>query len=424
MQIIFWLLILLALVFLSAFFSCSETGMMSVNHYKVRHAAKKGNKAAKRVLTLLKRPDRLLSVILIGNTLANILASSVATMLAVKYFGEMGLVIVTAVLSIVILIFGETLPKTLAAMYAKKVSYAVSFALNVILTIFSPIVFIINTAGNSILKLFGIDVAKHTMDKLSIDELETIVQEATKDLAASPRNMMLRMLSMDDVVVEDIMVARADIHGIDVEKDWDKVVEQIMLCPNSNAPVYNDNIDNVLGILDVRRALVRIIAGDLNKEELLTMLSDVYFIPEATGIDKQLLYFQQRQHSIGFVVDEYGEILGLLTIKDILEEIVGEFEKDREAEQYMLVTNADGSYDVDASIAVRELFRVTEWNLPLEKAATLSGLIIEYLQYIPRCPMCVKIAGYPMEILVYNENTIEQVRVWPLLYRETTKRED
>ncbi len=397
---------------------------MSVNHYKIRHAAKNGDQAAKRVLALLKRPDRLLGVILIGNTVANILASSVATMLAVKYLGEFGLVLVTAALSIVILIFGETLPKTLAAMYPKKVSYAVSFSLNLILTILSPIVFIINISSNSILKLFGISVEKHTVDKLSVDELETVVQEATKDLAASPRNMMLRMLSMDDVVVEDIMVARADIHGIDVEKDWDKVIEQIMLCPNTNVPVYNENIDNVLGILNVRRALVRIIAGDLNKEELLTMLSDVYFIPEATGIDKQLLYFQKQQHSLGFVVDEYGEILGLLTIKDILEEIVGEFEKDHDAEKYMLETNSDGSYDVDASISVRELVRVTEWHLPLEHAATLSGLIIEYLQYIPHHPICVNIAGYPMEILVYNENTIEQVRIWPLLYRETTKRED
>ena len=418
---LFWLLLLFVLICISAFFSSSETGMMSVNKYKVRHASKEGNKAARRVLNLLQRPDRLLGMILIGNTVANILATSVATMLAVKLFGELGLVYVTIVLSIVILVFAETMPKTIAAIYSEKLAYAVSMVLVTLLRIFSPLVAIVNWAANSVMLLMGIDASKRKKDSLSVDELETVVHDATQGLDKAPRNMLLRMLSLEDVVVEDVMIPRADIVGLDISLPWNDVLKHIKTSTNIYLPVYVENINDVLGMLRVHKALHAIVDDKFSIDLLQDMLEPAYFIPETTPIDKQLMQFQQKQQRIGLVVDEYGEVMGLITIKDILEEIVGEFSDEDSEDDFKVDASPDGSYTVDAGIYVRELHRITEWNLPLDGAATLSGLIIEYLQYIPKYPMCVKLAGYPMEILAFDENTIEEVRVWPRLYRESVK---
>ncbi len=409
----FLMILLVVLVVLSAFFSCAETGMMAINRYRLRHLARKGNIRAERTMKLLKRPDRLLGVILIGNTFANISASSLATIIAVHYFGEVSVIFATILLTFIILIFGETAPKTFAAIHPRRVAFATSLPLKVLLFILYPFVWLVNVIANGLLRLFGVRVSGRVMDTLTSDELRTVVREATGKVSSSYQHMLLRILNLGQMTVEDIMIPRNAIHGIDIADPWDKILVQLTTSEHAYMPLYRESIDHLLGMLTMRRVMVEFTKSDLSKDKLVALVSDVYFIPEVTLLHHQILNFQRESKAVGLVVDEYGDIQGLATLQDILEEIVGEVSADLDITARLVQKQSDGSYLVDGRINVRDLNRITDWRLPIEGPKTLSGLIVEYLETIPTTGLALRLAGYPMEIVKMSGNTVRSVRVWP-----------
>src|SRR3990167_3170261 len=409
---------LIVLIILSAFFSGSETGMMSLNRYRLHHRARKGDKKSAEVAALLERPDRLLGVILIGNTFANILSSAIATLIAVHYFGEAGIVVVTILLTLTILIFGETTPKTLAALYPERVAYPAAGPLRILLKILHPLVWLSNTVANAILRLFRVKVTKQKFDPLSTEEIRTLVYEASSKISVNYQTLLLRILDLETVVVEDVMVPRNEIYGINLDDHWDSIMQQIITSHHTHLPVYRDSIENIQGIIDLRNLFMDLSAGTLTKAKLLTLLDPAYLVPEATAVNVQLLNFQQNHIYIGMVIDEYGDIKGLINLKDILEEIVGEFSPDLDSAANMIWQQKDCSYLVDAAINIRDLIRLTKWQLPFSGPKTLSGLIIEELEMIPTRKVCLRLSGYPVEVMRVRDNRIERVRIWPKAFRE------
>lgn len=407
------ILLLLFLIFLSAFFSSTETGMMSINRYRLRHLAKKHNAAAIRVSELLERPDRLLGIILIGSTFANIFASAVATILAVRFWGDVGVAATTLILTFVVLIFAEITPKILAALYPERVSFLASFPLKLLLKIFYPIVFIASGLANGLLRLFRIRrTSEHKME-LSHEELRTVVYEAVGKSSSRYQEMLLGVLDLGSVTVEDIMVPRNDIIGLDLDDQWPLILSHLQTCQHTRIPIYHGSIDNVEGILHVRKVVNLIAQKKATKEELLNAADPVYFIPEGTPLNNQLINFQQQKTRIGLVVDEYGDIQGLVTLEDILEEIVGQFTTDLAASSKDLLPQPDGTYLVDGSTSIREINRALQWELPISGPKTLNGLILEHLQAIPNSVVCVKISDYPLEVLDIEGNFIKTVKIHP-----------
>ncbi|NNM59863.1 MAG: HlyC/CorC family transporter [Legionellales bacterium] len=415
-QILILLFVLVCLICISAFFSASETGMMSVNRYRIRHLARAGDKGAKRVSKLLERPDRLLGVILTGNTFANILASSVGTIVAVHFFGDLGVAISTFLLTFVILVLGEMAPKTLAALNAQSVSMKVSWFLVGLLKVLYPIVWFINMLANGLLSLFGVKSGRSAIDRLSADELRSVVLESSGRISQQHQDMLLRILEMEKVTVEDIMIPRNEIKGIDLSDNWEKVVLQLTGSTHTKLPLYQDDIDNVIGILHLREALKLLGQDRLSEQTLREIARDVYFIPEGTPLHIQLLNFRSEQRRSALVVDEYGDIQGLITLEDILEEIVGEFKTDVPAVSKFIESLADGAFKVDGSVNIRELNRLMGWHLPLDGPKTLSGLITEYLEAIPQEQTCLRLAGYPIEVLTVQDNLVRSVNIKPGLY--------
>lgn len=424
-QIFVLVLVLVCLIFVSAFFSASETGMMSVNRYRIRHMARTGDKEARRVAKLLERPDRLLGVILTGNTFANILASSIGTILAVHFFGDLGVAISTFILTFFILILGEMAPKTLAALNAQSVSMKVSWLLVGFLKVLYPIVWFINMLANGLLRLCGVKSYKAGSDRLSADELRSVVLESSGRISQQHQEMLLRILEMEKVTVEDIMIPRSEIKGIDLNDDWDKVILQLTNSTHTKLPIYQDDIDNVIGILHLREALKLLGQERLSAESLRELARDVYFVPEGTPLHVQLLNFRSEQRRSALVVDEYGDIQGLITLEDILEEIVGEFKTDVPAASKFIEPLPDGFYKVDGSVNIRELNRLMGWGLPVDGPKTLSGLITEYLETIPQEQTCLRLAGYPIEILTVQDNLVRSVNIKPSLFSaELSNQED
>lgn len=409
--------ILIALIFISAFFSSSETGMMSINRYRLRHLSrKKSQTAARRVSELLKRPDRLLGVILIGNTFANVLASSVMTLVAVHYLGDIGIIIATVVLTLIILIFAEIAPKTLAALYPERVAFPASLPLKILLKVLYPFVWLGNTIANSLLALFRVNVKDHQFEPLSAEELRTVVNDATGKISSNYQQMLLRILDLEQVTVEDVLVPRNEIYGIDLEKPWDIILKGLTDCRHAYVPLYRESIDKVVGILNLRRVLAEFHKGALEKQDLLKLADKVYFVPEGALLNRQLLNFQEQQKSLGMVVDEYGDIQGLVTMQDILEEIVGEFaRRGLDDPSRQIVSQKDGSVIVQGAISVRDLNRIMGWSFPVNGPVTLSGLLIEHVEMIPRSAVCCRIAGYPMELKRVRRNRVELVQIWPQL---------
>lgn len=414
----FLFILLVVLLLLSAFFSGSETGMMACNRYRMRHLARKGNPAARRVLQLLERPDRLLGVILIGNTFANVLASAIATILAVQLWGDIAVVISTFALALIILMFAESTPKTFAALHPERFAQRVSWPLQLLLTGLYPVVWLISSVANGVLSLFGIKVRKKHYQPMSTDELHSVVRDMSGHIPDDYQRMLLRVLDLREVTVADVMVPRSDIDGIDINEPWDKMVYQLTHAVHAVLPLYRDHIDQVLGMLDVRRVLSRLHEGSVTKNKILLLASKVYFVPESALLNRQLINFQDQQQSVGLVVDEYGEIQGLVTLQDILEEIVGEFAHGGMDDPARLIKRLkDGSILVDGRITVRDLCRVTHWQLPMDGPKTLSGAIVEQLEMIPATGVGVRLAGYPMEIKQVSGNTIRLIQVWPHLYQ-------
>ena len=410
--------ILLALIISAAFFASAEIGMMSLNRYRLRYLVKKNNKKAIRVNQMLARPDRLLSVLLIGNTIANIVASMVSTLIGQRLYGDTGVLIATAILTLVILVLSEMTPKTFAAIYPQQVAFACSWLLSFLLRAFSPLVRLTSWVTNGLLRVLGVSADKVQKDSLTSEELRSVVHEAGSLLPIEHKSMLISLLDLEQATVEDIMVPKADIIGIDLDAPWHALLEQLETAQHTRLPLYHDAIDNLVGMIHLRSVLNLALEGKLNMESLLNIAEVPYYIPEATPLNLQILNFQKMKRRSCFVVNEYGDLQGLVTMEDILEEVVGEFTTDIAALSKDITLQEDGSFIVDASITLRNLNRIMRWQLPYIGPRTLSGLIIEYLGYIPPADCCLMIEQYQMEVLKTGDNIIKSVR----MMKQTKKR--
>jgi Mg2+/Co2+ transporter CorB len=408
---------LVFLVILSGFFSGSETALMSLNRYRLRHLAKAGQRGAVRASRLLERPDRLIGLILLGNNFVNILASSLATVIALELIGEAGIAIAAGLLTLVILIFAEVAPKTLAALHPERVAFPATLALTPLLKLLYPIVWVINVIANALLRLLGVSAQDIAVHHLSTEELRTVVNEAGAMIPRRHQRMLLSILDLEKVTVEDIMVPRNEIVGIDLDDDWDEIVAQITGSQYTRLPVYREGIDNVAGIVHLRQIMHMLLTGRFSRDDLLATLREPYFIPEGTPLNKQLLNFQHQKQRIGLVVDEYGDIRGLVTLEDILEEIVGEFTTAPGSIAGDVYPQPDGTYLVDGSANIRDLNRAMNWSLPTAGPKTLNGLILEYLESIPQPGTSLRVAGYPIEIVQTRGNAVKMARIKPALAR-------
>ncbi|MHB1221065.1 MAG: HlyC/CorC family transporter [Gammaproteobacteria bacterium] len=379
-QILLFSIVLILLILLAAFFSCAETSLMAVNRYRLRHKARLKKRYAIRLLQLLKRPDRLLGAILIGNTFANMLASSLATLIAFHFWGDKGALLAAVLLAFVVLIFSEIAPKTIAAIYPDKVAQLVAYPIQIVLRILYPAVWVANAITNYLLRLLHIRVTNYASEPVSREELRSIVYDTTGKMSRQYQNMLLGILDLNKLTVNDIMLPQHEIKGIDIEAPWEKIVTQIKKINQDWVPFYREEMNHVIGVLytrDVMRVLLS--KKDMNKELLQQFLHEPYFVPEGTLLNIQLGYFQQSQEKIAFIVDEYGEIKGLLTLNAILEEIVGDFTSSVNAMKRVQLQE-DSSYLVEGTVVVRDFNRSTHWTLPSNGPRTINGLIIEHLK--------------------------------------------
>lgn len=385
--------------------------MMAINRYRLRHLVAKKHKGALRVSRLLRRPERLIGVILLGNNFVNILASSVATVIAIELMGDAGIAVASTLLTIVILIFSEVTPKTIAAIHPEKVAFPVSILIVPLLKILYPLVWALNSISSGLLHLLGISQQEQDNHRLSPEELRTVVHEAEGMIPKRHQQMLLGILDLENATVEDIMIPRNEIIGIDLNAPVDVISEQVATSQHTRLPLYRENIDNVVGIVHLRKLLRLFKHDDFSKEALEKTARTVYFIPEGTPLNTQLLNFQRHKRRIGLVVNEYGDIEGLVTLEDILEEVVGDFTTNPDAFSPDIYPQDDDTFLVDASITVRELNRVMQWNLPTEGPKTLNGLILNYLEAIPEAGTSLLLAGHPIEIVQVANNAVKTVRV-------------
>lgn len=405
--------VLFLLICLSAFFSSSETGMMSINRYRLNHQAKSGERPAQRVLHLLKRPDRLLGTILIGNNFVNNLAASIATVIAIHYLGEVsGPAVATLALTIVLLIFGEVTPKTYAAIKPAHIAYPASLILGPLLKLLYPLVWLVNAISNGLLRLLGVKNIEGGADDLTRDELRSVVHEAGAMIPRRHRAMLLSILDLENVTVNDIMVPRHEIDGIDLDDDLESILAQLRASQHTRLPVYKGDINNIIGILHLRNAARFLSKPEVTKAAIVQEAREPYFIPESTPLHTQLLNFQQQKRRIGIVVDEYGDVDGLVTLEDILEEIVGEFTTDAAGMHQDIHPQDDGSFIIDGTANIREINKMLGWQLPTAGPKTLNGLILEHLESFPDGPTCLQLADTCLEILQVKDNLITSARCW------------
>ena len=402
--------LLVVLLLLSAFFSGSETALMSLNRYRLRHKAREGHRGARIAEQLLSRPDRLLGLILLGNNLANFSAASLVAVIAFKIGGQPAVAIGTLFLTLAVLIFSETAPKTLAALHPERLAFPAAMIYYPLLKIAYPVVWLINAASNGILLLFGVRDKGNDLQSLSREELRTVVHEAGSRISSRYRQMLLSILDLEKVTVDDVMVPHNEIVGIDLDDDDDDIEDTIAASQYTRLPVYRDNIDEVIGILHLRR-LANLSHRKISKDALQQMLTEPYFVPEGTPLSTQLVQFQRRGERIAMIVDEYGDIQGVVTLEDILEEIVGEFTTDPANDENEVVKDGPDTYIVNATANIRELNRSQDWELPTGGPKTLNGLIVELLETIPKPTTCLNISGYPIEIIETDDNRIRTVRI-------------
>jgi Mg2+/Co2+ transporter CorB len=406
------LIILCVLIVLSAFFSSSETSMMSLNRYRLKHLSKEGHKGARRASRLLERPDRLLGTILVGNNIVNILAASIATVVAVQIWGEAGIAIATIGLTIIILIFGEITPKTLAALRPELIAFPVSIILQILQKVLYPVVWVCGSISNQLLRLLGVNVSADAGDQMSVEELRTVVREAGLGITRSRQNMLLGILDLEKMTVNDIMIPRNEAIGIDLEDSLSSINSQLRTCHHTRLPVFQGDINNVTGIVHMRSIARLLSRGDLTKENLTSVCKEPYFVPESTPLHTQLFNFQKQKRRIAIVVDEYGDVIGLVTLEDILEEIVGEFTSDMLLPSQDIHPQNDGRFVIEGGSAIRAINRQLKWKLPADGPKTLNGLITEQLESIPETSVCLTIGSYRMEILQTKDNMVKSVKVW------------
>ncbi len=401
---------LILLLVLSAFFSGSETALMMLNRYRLKYLAKQGNKGAQYAQKLLKRPDRLIGIILLGNNFVNILASSLSTIIAIRLLGDNGIAIAAGILTLLILIFSEVTPKTLAALHPEQLAFSSAYVYRPLLTILYPLVWLVNSIANGFLSILGVTPNMHSTNTLSKEELRTMVQETGAVISAHSRGMLIGILDLENATVEDIMIPRNELDGINLQDPIEDIIAFIRASAYSVMPLYDGNIDNIIGMFHARDAMHILLDGNLTKERLQKISREPYFVPEGTDLYKQLLHFQRTKNRVGLVVDEYGDLLGLLTLSDLLEEVVGEFTTDPADTEALIYPQQDGSLLINGSITIRGLNRYLHWNLPVNGPKTLNGLILEYLETIPEPDTSLKLYGYPLEIIHISDNAVKTVR--------------
>jgi len=387
--------------------------MMRLNRYRLRHLVDAKNPGAIRASKLLERPDRLIGIILLGNNFVNILASSITTIIALRLLGEAWIAAAAGLLTLVILIFAEVGPKTMAAIHPERIAFPAAIILRPLLLLFYPAVWVINGIANTMLKMLGVSARADDMQDLSSDELRAVVNEAGSLIPERHQKMLVNILDLEKVTVEDIMIPRSEIVGIDLNGDEDDIVAQLVSCQYTHLPIYHDDINNIVGVLHIRNVLSLMQQEEFDVNELIDIAPAPYFVPEGTPLNTQLLKFQRQKRRVALVVDEYGGIKGLVVLEDILEEIVGEFTTDIAATISDVHLQDDGSYLIDGSVNVRELNRSMKWSLPVKGPKTLNGLILEELESIPGKATSLRIDAYTIEIVQSSENAVKVARIIP-----------
>ena len=391
---------------------------MSLNRYRLRHLAKDKHRGAMRAQKLLDKPDSLIGLILIGNNAVNIMITLLAAVIMIKLFGELSVLTSTAILTVIMVLFAEVTPKTLAALRPERFAFPATLILAPLMKIAFPVVWLVNQFTNVLFKILKIDVNQPSSLHLTQDELRTVVLESGSLIPGSHQEMLLGILNLGEVTVDDIMVPRGELIGIDIKDDWEEIIEMLQNSQHTRLPVFDGDIDNIIGIVHLRRILKLQNQADFNKENLLKTVREPYFVPEGTSLNTQLLNFQRAKRRIALVVNEYGELQGLVTLEDILEEIVGEFTTDPANSYREVHPQEDGTWLVDGSANIRELNKSLNWALPTDGPKTLNGLLLEHLESIPEPGTSLKIAGHPIEILQSHDNVVKTARIYPCLDKE------
>ncbi|HEX3846971.1 MAG TPA: HlyC/CorC family transporter [Steroidobacteraceae bacterium] len=406
---------LATLLILAAFFAGSETALMSLNRYRLRHAASEGHRGARLAENLRAHPDRLIGLILLLSTLVNVAAPMLVGFIAVRLGGQLTVAIAAGVLILVILIFCEVAPKTFGALHPERLALPAAYIYTPLLWVLHPFVWATNLLANGVLRLFGVS-QQQASNSLSSEELRTVVAEAGAMIPHRHQQMLVSILDLESATVEDIMVPRNEIVGIDVDGDWDRVIEQLRQSQHTRLPVYEGEIDRIIGTLHMKQVVHELARGRLDRDAVIqaAVAREAYFVPSGTTLNTQLLNFQRGKRRMAFVVDEYGDIQGLVTIEDILEEIVGEFTTDPATMMHRDVhAESDGSFVVNATSTIRALNRSMRWNLPTAGPKTLNGLIVEFLETIPEPGTTLKLSDYMIEVLQTGDNAIKTVRIRP-----------
>ncbi len=403
------------LILMSGFFSSSETGLMSLNRYRLRHLADSGNRGARLAQRLLERPDRLLGLILLGNNFVNILASAIATILAMRLLGEASIAIATGLLTFVVLIFAEVAPKTLAALYPERIAFPAAYVYTPLLKLLYPLVLAINLMANALLKLMGVHPERAQHEGVSVEELRSVVMETSQLVPQKHQDMLLGILNLEDASVDDIMVPRNEITALDLDESWEEIIDDLTTCQRTRLPVYRGDINNIIGIIHMRRVINLLTRNELTPENLENQIREAYFIPEGTSLYQQLINFQNNRRRTGLIVDEYGDIQGLVTLEDILEEVVGEFTTTSPINSNNIIDQGDGSYLIMGNTHLREINRSLNIELPTDGPKTLNGLILEYLESIPTPGTSILVADHPIEVTKIQNNAVQMARLMPRL---------
>ncbi|MFA6970263.1 MAG: CNNM domain-containing protein [Gallionella sp.] len=413
--------ILLLLLVCGAWFSAAETGMMAINRHRLNHLIRKGNRSAKLTGRLLSQIDKLLGSILFGNTLLNVAAAAVTNIVILRLFGasELALLIGTLLITFVLLVFSEIMPKIIAASYPERVALPSSYLLAPLITLFHPVVAVAGGMVKGFLMLLRIKIqTDQSKQKMTLEELRGMVLDAEHFLPRKHQKMLLNLVDMDRITVNDVMIPRNQIESLDINADHDTLRQQIITCHHTLLPVYADTPGNIIGILHIKRVAALFQEATLDVAQLREVLNEPYFIPSDTPLLQQLQQFQERHTRLGLVVDEYGELLGLVTLENILEEIVGEFTTQSPSQTGKFLRQEDGSILLEGGTSLRELNRKLGLHLPMDSAKTLNGLILEHLEDIPETGTSLKISGYPIEIIQTQDRIVKVARLFP---RQTKK---
>jgi Mg2+/Co2+ transporter CorB len=413
-----WLfLVLVVLLALSAFFSSTETALMSINRYRLRHRAREGSTGARAAEKLLAQPDRLIGLILVCNNFVNSAAAAIVTIISLTLGGEASAAIGVGIFTVLLIIFGEVAPKTFGALYPEKLALPASLIYQVLLKVLYPVVWVTNLFANAVLRMLGISREKAGTTSLSREELRTVVAEASTVIPHRHQRMLMSILDLERINVEDIMVPRNEIVGIDISDEWEDILDQLRESRHTRIPVYDGSIDELVGILHMKKVARLLARDEFDREQLVALARarEPYYVPEGTSLNTQLLNFQRQRRRVAFVVDEYGDVQGLVTLEDLLEEIVGEFTSDTSVLHKDVHREKGGSFIVNASASVRTLNRKMGWTLPTSGPRTLNGLIIEYLETIPDAGTSLRVNDYSIDVLQTGDNAVKTVRLKPII---------